>query len=119
MAPLLQPCESCARHVRISETACPFCGAAVASAPEAAAPAPFARPLSRAALLFMGVTAATGCSSAPSVMYGPAIIEDSGATVDSGGEAIDSGGATVDSGGGGPDGGLVAAYGPGSVQDSG
>ncbi len=69
----LRPCGSCARHVRVSEAACPFCGAALGEEMRAAAPpqAPSAR-LSRAALFALGTStaAALGCSSAVVPSYG-------------------------------------------------
>ena len=61
----LSPCPSCHRHVRVEETVCPFCSAAL---PERAGPetitAPRAR-LSRAALFAAGATllGAAACSS--------------------------------------------------------
>jgi hypothetical protein len=65
----LRACPSCSRHVRVSEAACPFCGAAFsASFRGATAPrAPAAR-LTRAALFAFGtggaaLTAACGSSS--------------------------------------------------------
>jgi hypothetical protein len=121
MAPFLHPCESCARHIRAAEAACPFCGVAVTDVAPPAARGPMARPMSRAALLFMSATATAGCSSSePVALYGPAVIdsgadtgeaiEDSGA--ETGAPAVDSGPASVDSGPSEFDGGLIAAYGP-------
>lgn len=60
----LAPCVSCQRHVRVTEPACPFCGAAL---PEdfagRAVPGTTAR-LSRAALVaFATLGAAAGCGS--------------------------------------------------------
>jgi len=127
MAPFLYPCESCARHIRAEEAACPFCGAAAKPVGDAGARPSFARPLSRAALLFVSATATVGCSSStspnepaadaaadtggpaatdsgafdgePAALYGPAMIEDSGP--------------------GSFEGGPVAAYGPAQIPDSG
>jgi hypothetical protein len=77
----LVPCPSCDRHVRATERACPFCSAALPEAALAAAPAvaPVAgRGLTRAAILFAGAAAITGCSSEqPVVMYGPAPVDAS------------------------------------------
>jgi hypothetical protein len=54
----LLPCPSCARHVRGSEEACPFCTAPLATSRRAPAPrSPGAR-LSRAALYAFGASAA-------------------------------------------------------------
>ncbi len=61
----LIPCLSCARHVRASESSCPFCGAVVpeGSASRAIPSAP--RRLGRAATFMFGASlAAAGCSSA-------------------------------------------------------
>lgn len=63
MAHLL-PCPSCARHVRASETACPFCEAVLADTSPVSMSASAAR-LGRAAIFVAGTalvaTAATGC----------------------------------------------------------
>jgi hypothetical protein len=62
----LRPCPACARHVRASEDACPFCRASVSASLRALpAPEPPRRRLSRAALLAFsagaaGMTAACG-----------------------------------------------------------
>ena len=97
MAPLFSPCESCERHIRVGEAACPFCGAAVGAVASVATGGSSARPLSRAALLFTSATVVAACgSSAPVPVYGPATIPDAGppdATADAG--ALD---ATTDSG---------------------
>src|SRR5262245_56280946 len=62
MAACLHRCPSCARHVRANERACPFCDAAL---PEdfgvCSGPGDLARPLSRAALLFVSAAALAGC----------------------------------------------------------
>jgi hypothetical protein len=89
MSQCLHPCPSCAQHLRASETVCPFCGA---SLPEGfgicAQPAPRGQPMSRAALLFVGATVATGCGAdAPVPLYGPAPINDAGPTPDAGTDA--------------------------------
>jgi|SRR5580692_5205875 hypothetical protein len=71
----LRPCPSCARHARVSETACPFCGARLGEAFCTFAPprAPAAR-LSRAALFAIGaagfVGGAASCGSSASSAYG-------------------------------------------------
>ena len=70
----LVPCRSCARHVRATDSACPFCGSAVQARPRA-----FATPqvphahLSRAALFALGAAAAAataGCSGQVSPLDG-------------------------------------------------
>jgi hypothetical protein len=62
----LVPCPSCARHVRVEETRCPFCdGPLPARAPVAARGPSAPGRLSRAALFAAGATlaGAAGCSS--------------------------------------------------------
>src|SRR5690349_840644 len=77
MAQTFQPCESCERHVRVDEAACPFCGAVL--------PADFGETArgrtttgrgaaTRAAILFVGATAAAACSSSTTLGGG----DDSG-----------------------------------------
>ncbi len=52
----LTPCSACARHVRVSEAACPFCGAALPR-DRAPRPAPIVTGrLGRAAAFFFGAT---------------------------------------------------------------
>src|SRR5204863_3620737 len=65
MRAALVPCSSCARHVRVDETSCPFCDAAVpANAADAIPrPPPWRGPVTRAALMFFGATAVGACSS--------------------------------------------------------
>jgi hypothetical protein len=63
----LEPCPHCQRHVRTSETSCPFCGAEIAAAMSAMQPRQLPRTrLSRAALLAFGLGVAastlTGCA---------------------------------------------------------
>ena len=62
----LEPCPSCHRHVRTSETVCPFCSAAIASA-MASAPARVAPKgrLGRAALMSFGLTVGAAAAAAP------------------------------------------------------
>ncbi len=65
----LRPCPSCARHARVSEDACPFCGAAFAASFRAAArPQPPSGRLTRAALYALGsgtLALSPACGSAP------------------------------------------------------
>jgi hypothetical protein len=104
MASTFQACPTCTRHIKVEEATCPFCGGATPEGFGAAAKPRGPAPLSRAAILFMsatavtGVSAATACSSSSSSTG----VSDAGAK-DSGNE----------------DTGLVAAYGPAPVQDSG
>jgi hypothetical protein len=116
----LQPCPSCARHIKTEESTCPFCGQATPQGFSGLVRPRGAAPLSRAAVLFMSATAVTGlaaplaCSSTSSGGGGNEV--DSG-HVDSGGPVAAYGPAIVDSGqqdSGGP----VAAYGP-AIIDSG
>lgn len=58
----LAPCTGCRRHVRMSESACPFCGALPSAAASEVA-GPMGR-MSRAALLAAGLAIA-GCHSEP------------------------------------------------------
>ena len=77
MSSHLLPCPSCARHVRSTESACPFC--ATARIPSAApAPRSPAKRLSRAALFALGASAAAVAACSGSVAPGPAT-GDSGA----------------------------------------
>jgi hypothetical protein len=76
------PCEGCGRHIRVSESACPFCDLATSSSFRAR-PAPAApnKRLSRAALFVFGAASATavaGCSSS----------SDSSTTTDGGSDAV-------------------------------
>jgi hypothetical protein len=86
--PHLAPCAACARHVRVSEEACPFCGVPLAASVRASAPprGPAVR-LTRAALFAFGAlgtsavaaSAAVGCSStAVTPPYGIGPIPDGG-----------------------------------------
>jgi hypothetical protein len=76
----LVACPFCARHVRVDETTCPFCGSVVPNALRRAEPRrPPAERLSRAALYAFGVgtlsvATAGACSSPPQLQpfYGAA-----------------------------------------------
>jgi hypothetical protein len=73
----LQPCPSCAQHVRAGETRCPFCDASLPSGFGARSLARGAndasgRPRSRAALLFVGATAAAACGGRTQQQQAPA-----------------------------------------------
>jgi hypothetical protein len=58
----LLPCDACNRHVRASDTRCPFCDAAVNAARAAVVPAVPTERLSRAAMFVFGATvAAAAC----------------------------------------------------------
>jgi hypothetical protein len=123
----LHPCPSCTRHVRATETTCPFCAEAIAI--EAPTPRVVSERLGRAALFAVGaaVITSSGCAVAA---YG-APPQDSGPN-DAAAAAADAG--NPDSGffppygtppedtgppdDGGHDGGLAGAYG-GPPVDSG
>ena len=88
-------CTECARHVRITEPACPFCGAVLEGLEERRLePLPADRGLTRAAVVLMSAAALAGCgktsgtkepaptptptetSPEPVPVYGPAPIAD-------------------------------------------
>ena len=107
MSQCLHPCPSCARHLRAGEPRCLFCAAALPVGFGVCAQAPGARgrPVSRAALLFVGATAAAGCGGRQESTFTP------------GDGGLD---AATDSAGEGEDTGMpVALYGPGPIEDSG
>jgi hypothetical protein len=78
--PHLRACASCARHIRVSEEACPFCGNALGESFRAApAPQAPAGRLTRAALFALGtgtLALTSACSSSPA----PAPSDDAGQT---------------------------------------
>jgi|LNFM01.1.fsa_nt_gb hypothetical protein len=93
----LQPCRECGRHVRASESACPFCGASVSAAPAPALPQ--AR-LTRAALVAFGLAVtATACGGGSNSSAGGTVTQ--GGSSSSGGEGPSTGGG-VDSDAGSP-----------------
>ncbi|HEX6241930.1 MAG TPA: hypothetical protein VFZ61_13570, partial [Polyangiales bacterium] len=56
-------CSSCKRHVKVSETRCPFCSAAITLARSQPARSPRGLPGGRAALFLTGAAlAAPGCA---------------------------------------------------------
>ena len=125
----LSSCPACARHVRVSEAACPFCGAALSDAFRARpAPRSPAARLSRSALYALGmgtVTLAAACSSSSSpggTDDAEAPIADAAnggspetgvATPSYGASPHDAGEAPYDAGG------VVAAYGAPALPDGG
>jgi hypothetical protein len=91
MTACLHPCPTCGRHIHGGEHECPFCQTAVPPGfGRCTQPAGGGRPLSRAAVLFVGATAAASCGGIAGgsdsdggsigVLYGPAPIRDSGST---------------------------------------
>jgi hypothetical protein len=123
----LSPCPSCARHVRLSEPACPFCGAPLPRGfGEQTAPASPARRLNRAALHALRMSAiplTLAACGGSAVLVDDAGEGDSATTHDganggssgtasSGGSSTGGGSTSGSSGGFGDDGpGVVAAYG--------
>lgn len=115
MATTLAPCPSCTRHVRVSETLCPFCATALPTdiAVRGARPRVAAR-LARAGIFAVGTAVAAATSAACSTVA-PA--------TDAGGDmaaATDTGTGGLDAAYGGPPdlgpidlghGGIDAAYG--------
>jgi hypothetical protein len=69
-------CPACDRHVLATEIACPFCEAPIPEAATSETKGSAGRALTRAAILFAGATAISGCSD-PVALYGPAPIDGS------------------------------------------
>lgn len=65
----LRLCDACSRHVRDTETACPFCAAALSFAPVSIASAPR---LSRAARVAFVASMLVGCREDPKPAADPA-----------------------------------------------
>ncbi len=102
----LLPCPSCSRHVRRSESGCPFCGSALAleGVPERAQPM---QRLGRAATFAFGAAIATsvaGCGGATTPGTDSGIAPAYGAPADTGMP-------TADMGTPGNDSGMLAMYG--------
>lgn len=93
----LVPCPDCRRHVRVSESACPFCSASLdlAATPEPLLPT---RRLGRARLFAFGATLA---ASITGIACGGQSESDKGAGGAGGGATGGSGGSTGGSGGSG------------------
>src|SRR5437879_709996 len=117
MSQCLHPCPSCAQHVRAGETACPFCGAALEA--RACEKPAGARPLSRAAILFVGATAAAACGGSESTGGGNG---DAATDANQNGDGSTDGPvalygpAPVDGGMDASDSGSVVLYGPAPVD---
>ena len=85
-------CQSCKRHIRNSERACPFCGATFTPVAEPVGLRPRGRPGGRAALFLAGAAAAQGCIEEQAVpVYGGPILPDAGPPQDSGAASDASG----------------------------
>jgi hypothetical protein len=83
------PCESCGRHIRVSEGACPFCDAATSPSFRArSAPVAPSKRLSRAALFVFGAASATAATA----IVGCSSSSDGTATTDGGGDGSSSDG---------------------------
>jgi hypothetical protein len=87
MSAPLEPCPTCARHVRTTETACPFCGAALGVAFRARAPrvAPRARLGRTAVFAFGAALAVSACSDGDDPPPPPG---DMGGSGDAGGDDL-------------------------------
>ena len=122
MATRLRPCGACARHVRVTDPVCPFCGATGAESGGSSA-AELARPLSHAAVLFVGATTLAACAGGPgdlSSSSGGSGTSGSGSSSSSGSSG--SSGDTTSSSSSGepePDPLPVPMYGPAPVRDAG
>ena len=130
----LLPCPSCRRHVRGSDSKCPFCGEVIMRALGAIASTEPRQRTSRGGIFLFGAVssalAVAGCGSS-TTEPAPVVTTDSsadgktdGTTSDSpGGDAIDTGGigpaygAPIDSGT--ADSGTSSDAGDGSVKDTG
>jgi hypothetical protein len=79
----LRPCPSCTRHIRASETSCPFCSSAIEKeAPRPAVAMPRKR-LGRAGLLALGTLAGVACEAEDMItpVYGAPSFMDAGSNV--------------------------------------
>lgn len=97
----LVSCEGCQRHVRATESACPFCGSTIDAPPEAPRTRSVKR-LGRAALFAFGTSLAlVGCDDDPNPVpaYGtPAVDAGPGPDDAGGGPAPAYGAAPADGG---------------------
>ena len=109
----LTPCTSCARLVRVTDAACPFCSAAVAGAADAGSQV--VKHLSRAAMLVGAAAIGVACSSTGQApMYGappPDASVDGSDDAKADGPIAMYGGPPVDSGLDAAPDGPIAAYG--------
>lgn len=93
----LSLCQSCKRHIRSTESVCPFCGAAFTPPPEPQGLRPRGRPGGRAALFLAGAVAAPGCVDEPEPdeqvvpVYGAPVDPDAGRPGKDGGATSDAG----------------------------
>jgi hypothetical protein len=126
----LVPCPSCSRHVRATESTCPFCATSLAIDPPA--PAVIGERLGRAALFAFGAALATNAAACGTATVPPgddaAVHGDAGPPADAGTDAFvppspDSGFfppyGTPPPEDAGHDGGLAGAYGAPPPIDAG
>ena len=119
----LVPCPGCARHVRVSEPACPFCQSALPDDLSARAiPATRQRLGRAAAFTFAATLGLAGCSDDPAPTADSGTAADTG--TDTGNAPVDTGtpgdtGTPVDTGLVDDTGGPVAAYGAPPDRDAG
>ena len=117
----LAPCPHCNRHVRVSESACPFCAASLAGRRVQPRPQVATRGLSRASILALGASMAAvaggalldGCADEPEPeddgsssvpLYGAPVQPDAGNVVPDAGSGVAIYGAPIQ-----PDGGSQVA----------
>jgi hypothetical protein len=118
----LAPCTSCRRHVRTTETACPFCGAALDAVQLGRGVVPgTTQRLSRAAAFVFGATLVAGPSACSGDTENPtgASAAASGAGAAGSGGAGASGSTSGDGGSGGPVYGSPAVGGGGGSGEGG
>lgn len=113
----LHPCPSCSRHVRATETSCPFCGADV---PQAVAKTTFvnAPRMTRAAILFASATTIAACGGKEADDINKVSQDDAGGSGGGGGASSSSTSSSGSSGTSGTSGTPVPMYGP-AVIDAG
>lgn len=112
MASTLVPCASCARHVRASDRACPFCGGSLEAPASVAANVPAGVRLGRAAIFAVGVAVASSVAACEMKNDTDAAVAEAGPTDD--GSVMALYGAPVADAAPAPDvadGGPVARYG--------
>jgi hypothetical protein len=109
----LTPCTACARLVRITDAACPFCSAAISGTPDAGSQV--AKHLSRAAMLVGAAAIGVACSGTVSQpVYGSPVVDsgvDGSDDAKADGPIAMYGGPPVDSGLDAAPDGPIAAYG--------
>ncbi len=95
----LAPCPSCSRHLRTTETCCPFCKTVLGVAHAGAGIPGATQRLSRAAALaFTASLSLTACSGTTVAAAGDSGPGDGSAHVDTGTQPADSGGVTPEGG---------------------